>query len=98
MHPVEITSRDGLVQPSYLTLPPGDDPDGTGWPASPVPLVLVPHGGPWARDVYGYNPLHQFLANRGYAVLSPNFRASTGFGKAFLTAGYLDRASGCTTT
>jgi dipeptidyl aminopeptidase/acylaminoacyl peptidase len=90
MHPVEIRSRDGLVQPSYLTLPPGADPDGTGRPKSPVPLVLLPHGGPWARDVYGYNPLHQFLANRGYAVLSPNFRASTGFGKAFLTAGYLE--------
>ena len=90
MHPVEIRSRDGLVQPSYLTLPPGSDPDGTGRPKSPVPLVLVPHGGPWARDVYGYNPLHQFLANRGYAVLSPNFRSSTGFGKAFLAAGYLE--------
>ncbi len=90
MHPVEIRSRDGLVQPSYLTLPPGSDPNGTGRPRSPVPLVLLPHGGPWARDVYGYNPLHQYLANRGYAVLSPNFRASTGFGKAFLTAGYLE--------
>jgi dipeptidyl aminopeptidase/acylaminoacyl peptidase len=90
MHPVEIASRDGLVQPSYLTLPPGSDPDATGRPKSPVPLVLVPHGGPWARDVYGYNPLHQFLANRGYAVLSPNFRSSTGFGKAFLAAGYLE--------
>jgi dipeptidyl aminopeptidase/acylaminoacyl peptidase len=90
MHPVEITSRDGLVQPSYLTLPPASDPDGTGRPASPVPLVLLPHGGPWARDGYGYNPLHQFLANRGYAVLSPNFRSSTGFGKKFLAAGYLE--------
>ena len=90
MHPVEIRSRDGLVQPSYLTLPPCSDPNGTGRPTSPVPLVLVPHGGPWARDVYGYNPLHQFLANRGYAVLSPNFRSSTGFGKAFLAAGYLE--------
>jgi dipeptidyl aminopeptidase/acylaminoacyl peptidase len=90
MHPVEIRSRDGLVQPSYLSLPPGSDPEGTGRPTSPVPLVLVPHGGPWARDVYGYNPLHQFLANRGYAVLSPNFRSSTGFGKTFLAAGYLE--------
>jgi len=90
MHPVEIRSRDGLVQPSYLTLPAGSDPDGTGRPTSPVPLVLLPHGGPWARDGYGYNPLHQFLANRGYAVLSPNFRSSTGFGKTFLAAGYLE--------
>jgi dipeptidyl aminopeptidase/acylaminoacyl peptidase len=90
MYPVEIRSRDGLVQPSYLSLPPGSDPDGGGRPKSPVPLVLLPHGGPWARDVYGYNPLHQFLANRGYAVLSPNFRSSTGFGKAFLAAGYLE--------
>ena len=90
MHPVEIRSRDGLVQPSYLTLPPGSDPGGVGRPKSPVPLVLVPHGGPWERDLQGYNPLHQFLANRGYAVLSPNFRASTGFGKAYLTAGYLE--------
>jgi dipeptidyl aminopeptidase/acylaminoacyl peptidase len=90
MYPVEIRSRDGLVQPSYLTLPPGSDPDGDGRPKSPVPLVLLPHGGPWARDAYGYNPLHQFLANRGYAVLSPNFRSSTGFGKAFLAAGYLE--------
>ena len=90
MYPVEIRSRDGLVQPSYLTLPPGSDPDGDGRPKSPVSLVLLPHGGPWARDAYGYNPLHQFLANRGYAVLSPNFRSSTGFGKAFLAAGYLE--------
>jgi dipeptidyl aminopeptidase/acylaminoacyl peptidase len=90
MHPVEIRSRDGLVQTAYLTLPPGSDPSGSGRPSSPVPLVLLPHGGPWWRDVYGYNPLHQFLANRGYAVLSPNFRASTGFGKAFLAAGNLE--------
>jgi len=63
------------------------DPDATGRPARPVAMVLLPHGGPWARDLYGYNPLHQFLANRGYAVLSPNFRGSTGFGKAYLAAG-----------
>ncbi len=88
MHPVEIKSRDGLVQVSYLTLPPGVDFAG-GRAASASPLVLLPHGGPWARDVYGYNPLHQFLANRGYAVLSPNFRGSLGFGKAHLTAGNL---------
>ncbi|HEX3915869.1 MAG TPA: S9 family peptidase [Caulobacteraceae bacterium] len=90
MHPVEIVSRDGLVQVSYLTLPPGADPDRTGRPTAPVPMVLVPHGGPWARDRYGSNALHQFLANRGYAVLSPNFRGSVGFGKRLLAAGYLE--------
>jgi dipeptidyl aminopeptidase/acylaminoacyl peptidase len=90
MHGVEIASRDGLVQPSYLTLPPASDPEGTGRPTAPLPMVLLPHGGPWARDGYGFNPLHQFLANRGYAVLSPNFRGSTGFGKQHLAAGYLE--------
>lgn len=89
MHPVEIKSRDGLVQPSYLTLPPGSDSDGDGKPDKPTPLILLVHGGPWARDAYGYNGLHQWLANRGYAVLSPNFRASTGFGKRFVNAGNL---------
>ncbi len=90
MRPVEITSRDGLVQPSYLTLPAASAPDAEGRPTKSVPMVLFPHGGPWARDVYGYNPFHQYLANRGYAVLSPNFRGSTGFGKAHLAAGYLE--------
>ena len=90
MHPVEIRSRDGLVQVSYLTLPPGSDADGDGRPEKAVPLVLLPHGGPWARDEYGYNAFHQWLANRGYAVLSPNFRASTGFGKKFISAGDLE--------
>jgi dipeptidyl aminopeptidase/acylaminoacyl peptidase len=90
LHPVEIRSRDGLVQASYLTLPPSSDPDGTGRPKAPLPMVLLPHGGPWARDAFGFNPLHQFLANRGYAVLSPNFRGSTGFGKRHLAAGYLE--------
>lgn len=87
MHPVEITSRDGLTLPSYLTLPAGSNPDGTGIPAKPVPLVLLVHGGPWARDGYGFNREHQMLANRGYAVLAVNFRGSTGFGKDFLNAG-----------
>ncbi|ODT01228.1 MAG: peptidase S9 [Erythrobacter sp. SCN 62-14] len=87
MHPVEITSRDGLTLPSYLTLPVGSDPDGTGVPVAPVPLVLLVHGGPWARDGYGFNSLHQLLANRGYGVLAVNFRGSTGFGKDFLNAG-----------
>ena len=88
LRPVEIRSRDGLVQPSYLTLPSGAALDGDGRPEQPLPMVLMPHGGPWARDVYGHNAYHQFLANRGYAVLSPNFRGSTGFGKAHLAAGY----------
>ncbi len=86
MHPVEITSRDGLTLPCYLTLPPGSDRDGHGRPAAPVPMVLLVHGGPCARDGYGFNAAHQLLANRGYAVLSVNFRGSTGFGKAFLNA------------
>jgi dipeptidyl aminopeptidase/acylaminoacyl peptidase len=89
MHPVEIKTRDGLTMVSYLTLPPGTDPDGDGRPNKAVPMVLLVHGGPWGRDVYGYNGEHQWLANRGYAVLSPNFRASTGFGKKFISAGDL---------
>ena len=87
MHPVEIKTRDGHTEVSYLTLPPGSDANGDGKPDKPVPLVLLVHGGPWGRDVYSYNGLHQWLANRGYAVLSPNFRASTGFGKAWVNAG-----------
>lgn len=89
MHPREIAARDGLTLTAYLTLPPGSDPDGDGVPAKPVPMVLLVHGGPWARDDYGYNGYHQWLANRGYAVLSVNFRGSTGFGKAFISAGDL---------
>ena len=87
MHPVEIKTRDGHTQVSYLTLPPGSDANGDGKPEKAVPLVLLVHGGPWGRDGYGYHSLHQWLANRGYAVLSPNFRASTGFGKAWINAG-----------
>jgi len=87
MYPLELKSRDGLTLPSYLTLPPGSDPDGDGRPTAPVPMVLLVHGGPWARDEFGYNAYHQWLANRGYAVVSPNFRGSTGFGKAFVNAG-----------
>ncbi|HEY0043587.1 MAG TPA: S9 family peptidase [Allosphingosinicella sp.] len=89
MHPVEIKSRDGYTLVSYLTLPPGSDPDGDGRPSKAVPMVLLVHGGPWGRDAYGYNSYHQWLANRGYAVLSTNFRASTGFGKKFISAGDL---------
>jgi dipeptidyl aminopeptidase/acylaminoacyl peptidase len=87
MHPVELKSRDGLTLPSYLTLPQGADKNGDGKPEQAVPLVLLVHGGPWGRDGHGYNGTHQWLANRGYAVLSVNFRASTGFGKKFLNAG-----------
>jgi dipeptidyl aminopeptidase/acylaminoacyl peptidase len=78
MRSVAIQARDGLMLPSYLTLPHVDFRNG--------PLVMVIHGGPYARDTWGYNGLHQWLANRGYAVLSVNFRGSTGFGKAFIGA------------
>ncbi|WP_338444939.1 S9 family peptidase [Pelagerythrobacter marensis] len=90
MHPLELKSRDGLTLPSYLTLPPGSDADGDGLPENEVPMILLVHGGPWARDDYGYNSYHQWLANRGYAVLSVNFRGSTGFGKDFISAGDLE--------
>ncbi len=87
MHAREIPTRDGKTLVSYLTLPRGSDPQRKGKPAQPVPLVLDVHGGPWGRDVYGFNSEHQWLANRGYAVLSVNFRGSTGFGKSFINAG-----------
>ena len=86
MHPVVIGSRDGLELVSYLTLPTWEDTNGDGRPARPLPLVLWIHGGPWFRDSWGYDPVHQWLANRGYAVLSVNYRGSTGFGKAFINA------------
>jgi len=89
MHKLEIPARDGLALVSYLTLPPGSDPEHSGVPGTPVPMVLLVHGGPWARDGYGFNRAHQWLANRGYAVLSVNFRGSTGFGKAFVNAANL---------
>ncbi len=87
MTPIEIEARDGLTLVSYLTLPVGSDANGDARPETPQPLVLLPHDGPWARDVYGFNAMHQWLANRGYAVLSVNFRGSIGFGEAFLNAG-----------
>lgn len=87
MHPVVIQSRDGLNLVSYYTLPLGSDSNDDGVPDKPLPMVLYVHGGPWGRDGWGYNSIHQWLANRGYAVLSVNFRASTGFGKAFINAG-----------
>jgi dipeptidyl aminopeptidase/acylaminoacyl peptidase len=79
MQPQVITARDGMKLVSYLTVPQAGP--------KPFPLVLLVHGGPWARDEFGYHPHHQWLANRGYAVLSVNFRSSTGFGKAFINAG-----------
>jgi len=86
MHPQVIRSRDGLSLVSYLTLPQGSDADGDGKPEKPVPMVLLVHGGPWARDSFGLSPHAQWLSSRGYAVLSVNFRGSTGFGKAFVNA------------
>ena len=78
--PVRIRARDGLVLHGYLTLPPGAEPRN-------LPTVLYPHGGPWARDFWGWEPIAQWLANRGYAVLQVNFRGSVGYGKAFVNAG-----------
>ena len=85
MRPVIVKARDGLDLVCYLTMPRQVERR----PAKPLPLVLTVHGGPWARDSWGYNPVHQWLANRGYAVLSVNFRGSTGFGKRFLNAANL---------
>jgi dipeptidyl aminopeptidase/acylaminoacyl peptidase len=86
MWPQVIKTRDGLSMVSYLTLPASADKDGDGEADAPVPMVLLVHGGPWARDTFGYSANHQWLANRGYAVLSVNYRGSTGFGKNFLDA------------
>ncbi|MCC6546760.1 S9 family peptidase [Candidatus Sumerlaeota bacterium] len=82
-----IQSRDGLNLVSYLTLPVDAKVNKKGFPVKPLPLVLNVHGGPWVRDGWGYNAEHQLLANRGYAVLSVNYRGSTGFGKDFVNAG-----------
>jgi len=91
MQPVEIATRDGLTLVSYLTLSPGAEwAPAQARSSQPFPMILYVHGGPWARDGYGYNPAHQWLANRGYAVLSVNFRGSTGFGKAFVNAANLE--------
>ena len=81
MKPVTYTARDGLVIRGYLTLP-------KGVPAKNLPVIVNPHGGPWARDNWGYNPEVQFLANRGYAVLQMNFRGSTGYGRKFFEASF----------
>lgn len=88
MTPVEIPARDGRTLVSYLSVP-GHVATGAadGLPSEPVPMVLLVHGGPWARDNYGYDGWAQWLTNRGYAVLQVNFRGSTGFGKEFTAAG-----------
>jgi len=82
MKPVRYKSSDGLEIPAYLTLP-------EGVPAKGLPAVVVPHGGPWTRETFGYDAMAQFFANRGYAVLQPNFRGSSGYGEKFLNAGNL---------
>ncbi|HEV7403369.1 MAG TPA: S9 family peptidase [Chthoniobacteraceae bacterium] len=87
MHPVVLRARDGLEFGGYLRLPPWADRDRQGRPREPLPLVLTVHGGPWARETWGFNPSTQWLANRGYATLTVNFRGSTGYGKAFVNAG-----------
>ncbi|MBW3551470.1 MAG: prolyl oligopeptidase family serine peptidase, partial [Proteobacteria bacterium] len=86
MWPQDIKARDGTALVSYLTLPKGADPDADGKADSKVPMVLLVHGGPWARDQYGFSSTEQWLANRGYAVLNVNYRGSTGFGKNFVNA------------
>jgi dienelactone hydrolase len=78
--PFEYKARDGMTIYGYLTTPSGVD-------AKSLAMVIFPHGGPWARDLWGYDPYAQWLANRGYAVLQPNFRSSTGYGKQYLNAG-----------
>jgi dipeptidyl aminopeptidase/acylaminoacyl peptidase len=82
MQPISYKSRDGLTINGYLTLPAGKEQ------AKNVACVINPHGGPWARDVWGYNPEIQFLASRGYCVLQMNFRGSTGYGRAFWEASF----------
>jgi len=81
MKPIQYISRDSITIHGYLTLP-------VGVKAKNLPVVFNPHGGPWARDYWGFNPEVQFLANRGYAVLQMNFRGSTGYGKNFVNISY----------
>ena len=78
--PLRYAARDGVEIPAYLTLP-------KGVPSENLPVIIFPHGGPWGRDSWGYSPVAQFFANRGYAVLQPNYRGSAGYGKAFLNEG-----------
>ena len=84
VHPIKYTARDGLIINGYLTLPNGITMES----AKKLPVVINPHGGPWARDSWGYRSETQFLANRGYAVLQMNFRGSTGYGKEFFTSSF----------
>jgi dipeptidyl aminopeptidase/acylaminoacyl peptidase len=81
MKPIQYQSRDGLTIHGYLTLPKGRDPKN-------LPVIVNPHGGPWVRDNWGFNPEVQFLANRGYAVLQVNYRGSTGYGRKFWEASF----------
>ena len=87
MHTAVVRSRDGLDLVVYYTLPVGSTSESADRPDEPLPAVMLVHGGPWGRDSWGFNPLHQLLANRGYAVISVNFRGSTGLGKQFVNAG-----------
>jgi dipeptidyl aminopeptidase/acylaminoacyl peptidase len=86
MQPIRFQARDGMTLHGYLTLPHGQE-------ARNLPTVMLVHGGPWARDSWGLQPMVQWLANRGYAVLQINFRGSTGYGKAYLNAGNREWAS-----
>ncbi len=87
MKPIEYEARDGVMIPGYLTLPKGVD-------AKNLPVIIFPHGGPWSRDSWGYSSYPQFFANRGYAVLQPNFRGSAGYGQEFLNAGNKEWGTG----
>lgn len=87
MRAIRYTARDGREIPAYLTLPKGVEPEN-------LAVVVNPHGGPWSRDTWGYDAYAQFLANRGYAVLQPNFRGSAGYGKDFLNAGNKEWGTG----
>jgi len=90
MVPVTLKSRDGLDLVSYLTIPYDKDPRSEGRPQQPLPLIILVHDGPWARAVLELDATHQWLASRGYAVLSVNYRGSTGFGQKFANAGNLE--------
>jgi dipeptidyl aminopeptidase/acylaminoacyl peptidase len=81
MKPITYKTRDGLTVQGYLTVPPGRE-------ARSLPVIVHPHGGPWARDEWGFNAENQFLANRGYAVLQMNFRGSTGYGRKFWASSF----------
>lgn len=90
MQPISFKSRDGLTIHGYLTLP-------KGGASTQLPVVVNPHGGPWARDSWGYNMEAQLLASQGYAVLQLNFRGSSGYGKAFMNAETSSGAQPCKT-